>query len=137
MEQKKRLDQCCSYDIIVIHIRTQSSGTKSITTLAIHRDASYLSDPKSRSQSVRQLLLTNKPKQGQHIMKNLAVHVVSTIIRNVMPSAAEAEVADLYLNAKYCVIVWNTLEELVHPQPEISLQTNNYTSEGIINIYIV
>ena len=69
-------------------------------------------------------------------MDNGAVHVVSTIIHNVMSSEADDEIAELYLNTKYRVGIRNLLEELFHPQTETPLQTYNYTSEGKVNITI-
>ena len=58
-------------------------------------------------------------------MKNVAVHVVYTIIHNVMSSAAEANIAALYINAKGGVNIWNTLEEMVHQNPTMPQQMNN------------
>ena len=90
---------------------------QSYTILAIDSDASYLSKPKSRSREVGHFFLTNKPKQGQPVMNNGAVHLVSTIILNVISSESEAELMALYLNAKDGVIICNTLKEMVHPHP--------------------
>ena len=45
-------------------------------------------------------------------MNNVVVHVVSTIISNVIPSAAKSKVVVLYLNEKYGVIIWNIFEEM-------------------------
>ena len=61
------------------------------------------------------------------------VHMVSTIICNVMSSAVEAKIAALYLNEKDVIIIWDMLEETVHPQTETSLQNDNHTAEGIVN----
>ena len=52
--------------------------------IEIHSDASYLSEPKSRGQLGRHLFLTKKTKQGQPIMNNGAVEVVSNITPNAM-----------------------------------------------------
>ena len=106
--------------------------------LAIHSDASYLSNTKVHSRSgMHFLFLTNKPKLGQPLMNNVAVHVVSTIIRNVISLAEEANLAALYLNAKYGVVIRNMLEEKGHPQPSTPLHTENSTAEGIVDINIV
>ena len=43
------------------------------------------------------------------MMNHGVLHLVSTIIRNVMSSAAEDELASLYLNKKGNVIIWNML----------------------------
>ena len=65
---------------------------------AIHSDASYLSQLKECSRVGWHFFLANKPKQGQLIVKNGAVHVISTIIHNVMPLEVEAEISAFYLN---------------------------------------
>ena len=61
--------------------------------------ARYLLTQKN-SQSGGHLLLTNKTNQGQPMMNNVEAHVVSTTIRNIITSAAEAKIAALYLNTK-------------------------------------
>ena len=70
-------------------------------------------------------------------MNKGALHVVSTIMSNLMSYAAEAEVAALYLNAKYCVIIQNMFKEMVYTQPTTPVQTKNSTEEGIVNRTIV
>ena len=44
-------------------------------------------------------------------MTNGAVHVVSTKIYNVMSSASDSELAELYLNEKYGFIIRNMIEK--------------------------
>ena len=70
------------------------------------------------------------------MMNNGAVHMVSTIIRNVMSYEAEANIAALYLNERGVVIIWNMLEEMGHTQPTFPLKTKNSTSKGIVSITI-
>ena len=48
-----------------------------------------------------------------------------------------AEIAALYLNTKYSVIIHNTLEEMEHPHLAMPLHTNNSTVEVIVNRTIV
>ena len=50
-----------------------------------------------------------------------------------MGSAAEAEVAGLYMNAQELSPMRTTLEELDHPQPPTPLKTDNSTADGIMN----
>ena len=50
-----------------------------------------------------------------------------------MSSAAEAELAALYIVAKECVYIRLILEEMGHRQPATPLQTDNATAEGVIN----
>ena len=61
-------------------------------------------------------------------MNNGTVHVVSTIIHNVMSLSAKDDIAVLYLNTKDDVVIWNTLEYMGHSQPETPLWTENSTA---------
>ena len=64
---------------------------------------------------------------------NSAVHNEASIIKAVMSSAAEAELAALYTNARKGVEIRNILEAMGHPQPPTPVQTDNSTADGIIN----
>jgi hypothetical protein len=68
--------------------------------LAIHSDASYLSEPKARSRAGGHFFLS---KNGNNPPNNGAVLNVSKIIKVVMSSAAEAELGALFINAKKSV----------------------------------
>ena len=98
--------------------------------LAGHSDASYLSEPNARSRAGGHLFLSN---HAQHPPNNGAILNVAQIIKNVMSSAAEAELAALYIVAKECVYIRLILEEMGHRQPATPLQTDNATAEGVIN----
>ena len=58
---------------------------------------------------------------------------LSTIIKAVMSSAAEAELGALFLNAKTAVPIRQTLEEMGHKQPPTPIQTDNSTASGVVN----
>jgi hypothetical protein len=98
--------------------------------LAIHSDASYLSEPKARSRAGGHFFMSaddvDPPNNG-------AVLNVSKVIKAVMSSAAEAELGALFYSAKIAVPMRKTLEELGHPQPQTPVQTNNSTAYGVIN----
>ena len=49
-----------------------------------------------------------------------------------MGSAAEAEVAALYMNAKDLIPLQKTCEELGHKQPATPMRTDNNTACGIL-----
>jgi hypothetical protein len=49
-----------------------------------------------------------------------------------MASAAEAEVAGIYMNAQLAVSYRNCLIEVGHPQPPTPIRTDNTTARGII-----
>ena len=55
----------------------------------------------------------------------------------VMASAAEAEVASLYITAKKMVPLRNTLIEMGEPQPKSPIQTDNSIVVGFTNKTIV
>ena len=115
-------------------IRYHASGM----VLYIHSDGSYLSAPKARSRAGGHFFLghapinPNKPPATQPPL-NGPVHSTCHILRNVMSSAAEAEVGALFYNGQEAVPIRVTLEELGHPQPPTPMQTDNSTASGFAN----
>ena len=55
------------------------------------------------------------------------------IIKAIMSSAAEDELRALYINARKAAKEQMFLEEMGHPQPPTPMQTDNSTTEAIIN----
>ena len=98
--------------------------------LAVHSDASYLSEPKARSRAGGHHYLSNDSKIPPN---NRAVLNVAQIIKAVMLSAAEAEIGALFINAREAIPARTTLEELGHPQPPTPMQTDNTTALGVVN----
>ena len=92
-------------------------------------DAAYLVCPESRSRLGGYLFLGNKSR----IQFIGALLVLAKVIKNVMASAAEAEVGALYINAQEAVPMRQCLEELGHPQPATPLKMDKITAKGIIN----
>ena len=68
--------------------------------LHVHSDASYLSESRARSKVGGHFLTSNKISEGQQIHHNGAILVISAILKNIMASAAEAELGELLLNGK-------------------------------------
>jgi hypothetical protein len=50
-------------------------------------------------------------------LTNGAILIISKVLKNVMSSAAEAEIGAVFFNAKEGAVLWTTLEELGHKQP--------------------
>ena len=50
-----------------------------------------------------------------------------------MASAAEAEIAALFMNARDLLPIRTTCAELGHPQPATPIRMDNNTANGIIN----
>ncbi len=67
------------------------------------------------------------------MLNNGAVLIISGILKHVMSSAAEAEVAGLFVNAKESEILHTTLDEMGYPQEPTPIQTDNSTASGIAN----
>lgn len=107
--------------------------TSSDMILHIHSDASYLSESKARSRAGGIFFLTSTPKPGLTPPFNGAIHITSVIMKNVLASAAEAELAALFYNAQDACTIQQTLADLGHVQPPTPLQTDNNCANGIIN----
>ena len=61
------------------------------------------------------------------------MHVLCQIMKQVVASAAEAELGALFLNAQTICPFQIALDELGHPQPATPLQTDNSTASSIVN----
>ena len=102
--------------------------------LSIHSDASYLSEANARSRAGGHHYLSNNTESPPN---NSAALNLSTILKHIMSSAAEAELGALFLNAKTAVPMQKTFEELGHAQPRTPIQTDNSTAHGLINDKII
>jgi hypothetical protein len=96
--------------------------------LKIHSDAAYLVRPEARSRAGGFHYLGNK----DDTLFNGPILVLAKIIKNVMASSAEAEVAGIYLNAQEAVSERICLIKMRHPQPPTPITTDNTTARGII-----
>jgi hypothetical protein len=98
--------------------------------LAVHSDASYLSGPKARSRAGGHFFLS-----GETVVpgNNGAVLNIAHIIKHVMSSATEAELAALYIMAREAVYIRIILEEMGHKQPPTPLQTDNSMADKVCN----
>ena len=63
---------------------------------------------------------------------NGSIYILATIIKKVMASAAEAEVAGLFTNANKAIFIGHPLIETCHPLPPQPLKTGNTTLQGIL-----
>ena len=99
-------------------------------TLALHSDASHLSEPHSKSRAGGHFYLT---KNNSNDINNGAILTLSKIIKHVIGSASESEVAALFYNCKAAIPLRIALQEMGHPQPSTPVITDNSTAEGLIN----
>jgi hypothetical protein len=97
--------------------------------LAIHSNASYLSEPKSCIRAGGHIFMARK---DNILFNNGAVLNILQIIGAVMSSAAEAELGALFIDAKTAVSMQQMLTKLGHPQPRTPMQTNNATTQALL-----
>ena len=100
--------------------------------LNIDSDAAYLVAPKARSRVAGYFQLNRKPKLEYSEEINGAIVVNCTTLRHVVSSAAEAETAGVYHNAKLAIPIKTILNALDHPQPPTPIKTDNSTALGFI-----
>jgi len=118
-------------------IRCHASGM----VLHVHSDASYLSASKARSVAGGHFFLSNMPADPNRTPQptdiqppnNGAILTVSTIMKPVLSSAAEAEFGALFFNCGDAEPIRHMLEELGHKQPPTPVQVDNTTAVGIAN----
>ena len=97
--------------------------------LALHSDASYLSEPESNSRASGHFYLS---KNKYEIFNNGDVMKRSKIIKHVLASASEAETAALFYNCKAAITLRLTLEEMRHLQPKNPVTSDNTAALGLI-----
>ena len=97
--------------------------------LQVDSDAAYLVAPEARSRAGGYQYLSNKAGN----LFNGPVLIVAKVIKNMMTSAAEAELAALFINGQEAVALRNCLEAMGFPQPATPLKTDNTTACGILN----
>jgi hypothetical protein len=109
--------------------------------LHIESDASYLTATKARSRAAGYHYLSSRPANpdltpdpsAPSPPSNGAIDVMCQILREVVSSAAEAELAALFHNGKTACPLRICLTELGHPQPPTPIVTDNSTASGIAN----
>ena len=111
-------------------ISYRSSGM----VLAAHSDAAYLNVTKARSQAGAHIMLSENVPSPTY---NGPVLTVAQIIKNVMSSAAEAELVGLFICAKAMVPLRQSFTKMGWPQPKSPIQCDNSTAVGVSNATII
>jgi hypothetical protein len=102
--------------------------------LCAHSDAGFLNELQSRSQAGAHIFLL---EDVPYPCFNGAVLSIVQIIKFVMASAAESELAALFITARKMIPYRQTLIDMGWPQPKSPIQTNNSTAAGVVNNTIV
>ena len=97
-ETNKRANQLIDY--LVSQEEAVLTFRASNMVLAVHSDASYLSETKARSCAGGHFFLSN---DEPHPPNNGAILTIAQVIKSVMSSASEAELAALFINAREAV----------------------------------
>ncbi|KAL7425592.1 hypothetical protein ACHAXH_000063, partial [Discostella pseudostelligera] len=117
-------------DYVATYPNDGTTYRASTMVLAAHSDASFLTEPNSRSRAGAHIFLAEDdpiPRQNGPVL------TISQIIKFVMASAAEAELAALYITAREMIPLRNALEEMGWKQPPSPVQTDNSTATGFIH----
>jgi len=101
--------------------------------MAVHSDASYLFEPKAKSRAGGHFFMSTNTEIPPN---NGAILNIAHIIKHIMTSATEAELAALYMMAREVVYMRIILEEMGHKQPPTPIQTDNAMAEVVINAKI-
>jgi hypothetical protein len=102
--------------------------------LCAHADAGFLNETNSRSRAGAHIFLSENDPFPRF---NGAILSIAQIIKFVMASAAESELAVLFVTAREMIPHRQTLIAMGWPQPKTPIQTNNSTAVGVTNKTIV
>ena len=102
--------------------------------LCAHSDAGFLNETNSRSRAGAHIFLSENDPFPRF---NGAVLSIAQIIKFVMASAAESELAALFITAREMIPHRQTLIDMGWPQPKSPIQTDNSTAAGVTNNTIV
>ena len=95
--------------------------------LCVHSDASYLSEPESRSRAGGFHWI------GSDLPYNGAVDILSTTIKAVVSAASEAEYGAAFLNATQALPTMRTLNFLGFQQFPVTVTMDNSVACGVVN----
>ena len=102
--------------------------------LSTHSDAAYLNIYKACSRSGAHIFLSKEDTKPSY---NGPILTISQIIKFIISSAAEAELAALFITAKDMVPLCQNLIEMKWPQGQSPIQTDNPTAVVVANSTIV
>ena len=74
------------------------------------------------------ILLGKKTEKGKPIYLNHTIYTLCEILKHVVALSAEAELGELFINAKEGNMMRLTLVEMGHMQPPTPIHTNNITA---------
>ena len=121
------------------YLLTFPNGTITYTAsdmiLWVHSDGAYLVEPGAKSRVGGHFFLSDFIKDIQTAAPKLngPIHNLCKILRNIVSSAAECEIAAAFENGQEATVIRRTLEEMGHPQPPTPIQVDNTTAKRFID----
>jgi hypothetical protein len=87
--------------------------------LWVHSNRAYLVEPNTKSRVSSYFFLSNfisdLSKATPHL--NRPIHTFSKILKNIVSSAVEYEIASAFENGQDTIVIHHTLIKMGHPQP--------------------
>jgi hypothetical protein len=116
-------------DYVATHPNPAIRYVASDMILTLHTDDSYLSELEGKSRAAGYFYMT---KQDDEEFKNGGILTLYVIIKHVMASASEMELAALFYGCKQAVPLRVTLMEMGHPQRKPTpVTTDNDPAHGL------
>ena len=92
-----------------------------------------MNEQKARIKTSGYFWLGSKKDNENNVQLNGPIHVLCNIIKLACSSAAEAELAAIFLNAQEVLKMVQALNNLGHKQKLIDITTDNSTADSIAN----
>ena len=91
-----------------------------------------MAEPKSRSRAGGHFYLDLADEAEEEDPASVPVYNIAQIIRNVMASAADAEIGALFVNSRFAIPARQLLKEMEQPQPPTQIQKDDTTALGCV-----
>ena len=98
-----------------------------------HSDVFYLTASKAHSRAGGHYFLGSVSHPHEPIKLNIPIYSLTTILRVIAASAAEAKLRALFINAQRVQIIRLALLKLGHTQPPMPMHIDNSMAVGIVN----
>ena len=124
------MHQACNQllDYIATHPHGSLKFIVSNMILAVHTDASYFSEPNSKSHATGHFFFTHHKNPNT---TNAPIITLSTIIWHTIASASDAKLIALFYSCKQAIPLQITSEEMGCQQLHTILTTDNITAKGL------
>ena len=88
---------------------------------------------KQSQPSWRLFIFFDNQQEPAKVHVNAPIHTVCTILKYIIASATETEIASAFINAQEAISIRYAVEFLGHKQPRTPMQVENTTAIGFTN----